>query len=406
MGKPVAPRKTPDPGWTKGTKKSTKRLINNRNMTLGNFFSSVPTVHNLKQGVNIFNQLKINEKEKQDPQQTKTNVTNVSPKIPPIVVTDKQHDMKKILTDIGVEKFNLKLISIGTKIFIENDDDATKVTNYLKEKNVEFFSHAPRNRKISKVVLSGLPVIPIETINSELEALNVHPTLIIHMNTRNPDPHRALYLLHLNEDISFHDIQKIKSIYHTMVKWAKYRPRVQGPTQCRNCSMYGHGTQNCHRKSVCTLCASNSHNQQNCPLKSLDKATTPVYKCSYCVKHNQQPVNHRASDPVCPGRQAYLNTRMSTLNQQRIKGYRPKAYENTKSNPAFVPAPMPAPLARTFSSVAADGIMNDQTDSQSEDLFTTSELLDIFKSAISRIKNCKSKLDQIQVIADLINYVI
>lgn len=404
MGKPSVPRKKPNPGWTKGTTKPTKRLTNNRNMTLGNFFSSVPTVHNLKQGVNIYDQLRDNES--QHPPQSKRNMTNVSPKIPPIIVTDKQHDMNKILVDIGIVKFNLKLISIGTKIFMENNDDVTKAVTYLKENNVDFFSHASKNQKICKVVLSGLPEVPIETIKSELEVLNVHSTQINLMSSRNPNPHRALYLVHLTENITFHDVQKIKVIYHTMVSWAKYRPRFQGPTQCRNCSMYGHGTQNCHRKPVCTLCASTSHNQSTCPLKTLDKTTTPVYKCSYCANLKLQSVNHRASDPECPGRQAYLKTRMTTFNQQRNRRNQPMLYNSIKDNTTFVPAPIPSPLTRTFSSVAADGNKNDQAASISEDLFTTAELLEIFKNAISRIKNCKSKLDQIQVIADLINHVI
>lgn len=202
---------------------------------------------------------------------------------------------------------------------------------------------------------------------------------------------------------------KIKSIYHTIVKWSKYKPRSQGPTQCRNCTMYGHGTQNCHRRPTCTLCASNDHNQSSCPIKNLAMESSPVYKCSYCANKNIQPTNHRASDPDCPARQEYIKTRKTAAEQQQKSKLARNNDNKDQNRRNFIPAPEPPPLTRTYSSVTSGGKRNEignNSSSPNEDLFTSAKLFGIFKNAVQQIKNCRTKLDQIQVIAELINYVI
>lgn len=234
------------------------------------------------------------------------------------------------------------------------------------------------------------------------------------MKTKNPNPHRALYLIHLNgNETAFQDVQKIKSIYHTIVKWSKYNPGSRGPTQCRNCSMYGHGTQNCCRKSICTLCASTDHNQLSCSLKLLAKVASPVFKCSYCTQNNIQPSNHRASDINCPGRKIYMDLRKSsTTKYQKRKAQQQENHKNQSKRDRYVPAPSPPPLTQSYRNVlsnsnehqAQQNCTNDNN--ANEDLFSTADLFKIFSNAIQDIRNCRSKLDQIQVIANLINHVL
>lgn len=196
---------------------------------------------------------------------------------------------------------------------------------------------------------------------------------------------------------------------------AKYRPSFKGPTICRNCSMFGHGTQHCHRKPSCSLCASSDHNQSICPLKILGKDTIPVFKCPYCTRNNFQPVNHRASDPSCPGRKAYADSRKQVISRQQ----KTKATEASKchqtNNKVYMDAPLPAALTHTFSSVVSKKITQripepanptPATDNTDENLFSTAELFQIFTNTIGEIRKCKTKLDQIQIIANLISYVI
>lgn len=407
-------RKTNDLGSTGGPRSGSIRKRPKPNM-LRKFLTVMPGEHNLKTGVNIFEQLQSDNAVRNNKQQQPTTSKTYRP--PPLIVTGNNNGVKDLLTANGINKFNLKIMSIGTKIFLENDDDFNKVHDALKSQAIEFFTHATKGQKILKVVLSGLPELPTKVIQDELALLNIIPTQISIMTTRKPNPHRALYLLHLHcNETTLQDLNKVKAVYHTIVKWNKYKPNFRGPTQCRNCSMYGHGTQNCHRKPICSMCASSDHNQSNCPLKNLDKESSPVYKCSYCASKNITPMNHRASDPNCPGRRAYTDLRKQSVNQQNAKR---KPIQSVASQPnklMFVNAPAPVPLTSTFSSIVSNiqkdnnHVRNDiddkNGDHHSESLFSTSELLQIFTNAIGQIRNCRTKLDQIQVIASLISHAI
>lgn len=161
-------------------------------MTIGHFLQTATTTErNIKHGVNIFDQLKTVENAEK--RQTEPRRAKVS-KPPPIVITDKSQDVSKLMAEVGIAKYNRKMISIGTKLFFENDDDSAKTLSYVKEHDVEFFTHTPKCNKIFKVVLHGLPAMEIGVIKTELESLNIQPIQIIQMTLRNPSPHRALYL--------------------------------------------------------------------------------------------------------------------------------------------------------------------------------------------------------------------
>lgn len=331
-----------------------------------------------------------------------------SHKPPPLIVTDKNFKIDELLARNEVTKYDRKFISIGTKIFLENTEDRAKISNALKQNNVDHFTYAMKDNKTYKVVLAGLPEVPVELIREELLSLNIHPEQIIQMTLRNPNPHRALYLVHLNgKESSYQDIQKIRSICHTLVRWSKYKPRARNVTQCRNCTMYGHGTRNCFRKSVCSLCASVEHSQQNCPLNNLDKDSSPVYKCSYCVKNNLQSTNHRSNDANCPGRKAYIDAREKASQRKGINVI-PNTSEQRKNHRNFTPAPNPPPITRSFKDMLVNNGHEETTiDSRRNDeLFTTTELLKIFTRATEELRKCKTKLDQIQVITSLLSYVV
>ncbi len=416
MGKAKASsRKTNDLGSSGGPRSGCIRKRPKAN-TLRKFLTTMPGEHNLKTGVNIYEQLQSDSAVKNNKQQQPT-INNKTYRPPPLIVTGNNNGVKDLLNVNGINKFNLKIISIGTKIFLENDDDFNKVHDALKSQAIEFFTHSTKGQKVLKVVLSGLPELPTKVIQDELALLNIYPTQISIMTTRKPNPHRALYLLHLNSnEMTLQDLNKVKAVYHTIVKWNKYKPNFRGPTQCRNCSMYGHGTQNCHRKPICNLCASSDHNQSNCPLRSLDKDSSPVYKCSYCARNNYTPINHRASDPNCPGRRAYTDSRKQSANHQNAKRQPIQSTESQPKKRTFIDAPAPVPLTSTFSNIVSNiqkdsnHARNDTDDKngehQSESLFSTSELLQIFTNAIGQIRNCRTKLDQIQVIASLISHAI
>lgn len=179
--------------------------------------------------------------------------------------------------------------------------------------------------------------------------------------------------------------------------------------------MYGHGTQNCHRRSSCTQCASSDHNQLACPLKQLAKDASPVFKCSYCTKNNIQPTNHRASDVNCPECKTYIDSRKSvSVQHQNSKAKQREPVKSQDKRTNYIPAPITTTTCTKFQKCSLY-TNNDQQYHQNnpnknnntdEDLFSTTELFKIFTNAIQDIKNCRTKLDQIQVMANLINHVL
>ncbi len=382
-------------------KKKLKRL---GTTPIQNFFRP----HNLNDE-NIYDCLNVENTKRNDKKVKQPASKPVKPQ--PLIVTDKGCKIDNILAEIGIVNYNCKIMSIGTKVFLYNDDDYNKVSSHLISKSIEHFSYASKQNKVCKVVLSGLPVLPIDMITADLTLLNVQPAQVVQMTTKIQNPHRALYLIHLNaSETTFQDVQKIKSICHTIVKWTVYKPRIKGHTQCRNCGMYGHGTRNCHRKSCCVLCASTEHNLFECPLKQLPKDSSPVYKCGYCVSNSLQPSNHRSSDPNYPARSNYINARKNTASKHgkplNQPGRNPKINQNTVHS---VPPPNPPPLRRSFRDVVASKENNQpniENSNTSEEMFTTAELFRIFTNAIEQIRNCKSKLDQIQVISELLSHVV
>lgn len=74
-----------------------------------------------------------------------------------------------------------------------------------------------------------------------------------------------------------------------------------------------------------------------------------------------------------------------------------------------LPAPNPPPLQRSFRDVVAQNVNKQSTNeniSSNEDMFSTAELFRILTLAIEQIRNCRSKLDQIQVISSLLSHVV
>lgn len=112
-------------------------------------------------------------------------------------------------------------------------------------------------------------------------------------------------------------------------------------------------------------------------------------------------MNHRASDPICPGRKAYTDSRNRTVHHHNTKEKPTQSNRNQLNKNLFIDAPIPAPLTNTFSSIVSntqipidngvgadtDNVIN--SDNQSGSLFSTAELLRIFTNAIGQIKNCR-----------------
>lgn len=361
------------------------------------------------------------------PSPNEPNKTKRAPKPPPVVITtDVFSFSQEAFKSNNITQYHCKKMSIGTKVFLENFNDHSTLTKHLQHVGIDFYTHQSHEQKILKVVLAGLPKISVDTVKSELATLNVKPTQLFEMTTKNPSQQKALFLLHLSgNDVTLADLKKIRYFYHHTVSWDIYKPKQKGPTQCRNCSMYGHGTQNCFRKSVCLLCASRDHGVSNCPLKQTpaeSKSSPTVFKCFYCSGKNL-PANHRASDLTCPGRKLYVDIRHNIMQKKRAgleSAKREQINNQTRHN--FKAAPKPPPLSQTYrdamlpqqNQAVPNGnvttAVNDnyppEVNNTSNDLLTTAELFRIFNSTLADFRKCKTKDQQIEVLAKLLSHVV
>lgn len=347
--------------------------------------------------------------------------------VSPIVVTDHTSDIESIFKDLNLE-YNLKMNSIGRKILPKSTEEKSKLIEKLKEKNINFFSH-PDNNKTFKVILSGLPQVDTALIETCLKEQKLTPTKITMFNTQSA---RKLYLLHFNADeVNKKTLEPIKYVHHHVIAWLPFKPKRNGPTQCMQCLMYGHGISSCNRYTVCMLCAG-AHSTKECTANNNKNNTNPVYTCFNCMSQ-KLPHNHKANDATCPFRQKYElarnNARSKTSTNKRMN---PNA-------PSYVPAPTPPPQSTSYADsmrtqqqsssrlhTNAASVNNTQTQARTNtntrstytpsnanvssgpnvnnNIWSIEECSNILFDSIERLQNCKTKFEQLKIIADLLKH--
>lgn len=326
----------------------------------------------------------------------------------PIIITDVSKKLMAVdkLKDFNFSEYSIKNMSVGFKILLNSDSDFQSFSNYLLDQNIEFYSHSTKNEKIFKVILYGLPKVDISVIKNDLQDHNVIPISIDELQSKFSNENNAVYLLKFQANcVTLSFLKKIKCICHTIVKWKPYSNKFKGPTLCRNCSMFGHGASNCHRRYVCSLCASNDHNMDNCHFNKVPNKENIAFKCFNCF-NKKLPANHRANDINCPCRSNYLEIRNKNKHNI-IQNHRISTNSFQLDNNNF---PVINSSAGNQNNTSINLNQNNLTYANQvkakNDLFSLDELLSIFYTAVDQLKQCKSKLDQIQVISSLIKHAI
>lgn len=182
--------------------------------------------------------------------------------------------------------------------------------------------------------------------------------------------------------------------------------------------MYGHGISSCSRYSVCMLCSGN-HTTKECNTIT-PNTINPVYKCFNCASANIKH-DHKANDPSCPFRAKYELSRDNARNKQKQKSPTARqtivsAYNKSDNAHRFVKAPIPPPLHATFASVTRSN-SNSQMHSNSHplpsntaipdtnnNLWTISEVTELLLNSINELSQCTTKLDQLKIIANLLQH--
>lgn len=350
---------------------------------------------------------------------TNSRPSNNTPKVPPIVSLDLPltaiHAMMKSCK-VDPKSYFVKFMTIGTKITLTNTNDFKTVKQYLVAQKKTFFTHDIPEERTRKFVLSGLPESNISEIKQQLVAANINCLEIKKITTKSPD--KCLYLVYFNDkSVKLDQLKKTKALGNVIVKWSNYITSKNGPTQCNQCQLYGHGSKNCNLPPRCLRCSGN-HHKNDCPHSEAEQFSP---KCCLCNG------NHQSNFPDCPKRLSYMSMRTNTsgrFNHQHIAKRTSNNPTNTLhlSQPNSFPALKPAKTNIAWNAIFRQPPPNPQTPSirgnqpppqnaaaftstqqpAENMLFSMEELLTISNTLIAELSVCRTKLEQFNVLSKLV----
>lgn len=219
---------------------------------------------------------------------------------PPIIIQQFTYNQVcDVLKSFKITVFQLKIMNIGIKISNLISTDYVLVKEYLVQNKIQHYTHSTPDKFPLKVILAGHPFMDIEFIKTGIVDSGIKPESIIEIiPLRKKDdihPSHISYLVKfLKSAVRFHDLKRIKYVNNVVINWYPYKNTRYGPTQCRKCQMFGHGTSNCFRKAKCPNC-SKEHSDDACT-----KLDSEPFLCANCGE------NHNSTDPICNKRLEYL----------------------------------------------------------------------------------------------------
>lgn len=230
--------------------------------------------------------------------------------IPPIVIQGIEYNkLITVFKSIDIIDFKLKLLSVGIKTTFSKLLSFTKTKDFLEKENIEYYTFSNKNTNPVKIILTGLPDINIEDLKNEIvlsgiEIENILQIIPLKPNGKEHNIHKNInYLIKFEKSkVSTQVVHKIKYLFNIVVRWFPYVNYNKGPTQCRRCQMYGHGTSHCGRFPKCLNCGQR-HN--------VDECREPIRKCANCGE------SHEANSKICTNRKTYIALRQNiNINRQ------------------------------------------------------------------------------------------
>lgn len=345
-------------------------------------------------------------------------------KLPPLVVKNAPFATVYEKMLLCEAKPVFKITRFGTKLNCSSSEDFTKVQNHLQRCGLEYYTHDQPSARPYRVVLRGLPLTDPNDLLERLKCLNIDATAayVIRRRGETAAEDESFYLLHFPKGYTdLKRLREIKYVSRISVRWDSYRSKRADVTQCTNCLHHGHGTRNCHLKPRCNNCAGN-HDTGNCPSKEGEK------RCANCSG------THQATDRSCPKRAEYLNIRRqaTTKNQPGRKAPKSEPPVPVMTTHNFPPLPkIPAPAGTSTPvgrPLAAKPEPNQQRrldprlraatnaptpppppsdpspDETSKPLFSSAECWAIFTEFSARLKQCKTRAEQVDVIGYMVCY--
>ena len=230
------------------------------------------------------------------------------------------------LSNMKRNSYLLEQVRGGTVVKISTIADYEAFLKRCIERQIPHFTHQVASQKPTRIVLLGLPNIPVEEIYEALAHQNVVPDDIKPMKIRKES---EKYLEHNNFILYFKKgttttakLREIKAINNVIVRWAYYDAKRHGPTQCRRCQEWGHGSSHCHLAPACVKCAGD-HETSACTLAGKGvKVPEDKLKCANCKQA------HSANYGGCTTRKEFIASRPQKKQPQpnRRQGGQQKRY--------------------------------------------------------------------------------
>lgn len=344
--------------------------------------------------------------------------------VPPFVVVGATDFAKaiKIVCKHAKDNYTIKYMKIGTKVQVSEMTAYMAINNELKAEGIRYFTHDVDELKIKKFVISGLPCSDISDIENSLMMQKVQFMKVQEVFVKNARfDKECIYIVSFKANTTnLSELQKIKYVNRVSVRWSEHKNKNKGPTQCRNCYMYGHGMRNCHLPKKCIKCGSTNHSLDSCDIME------EAIKCANCNG------NHMADSAACESRSKFIEmrTKFSTRSDNTDKKGKndkkdkkdknakksAKGFVSTNYDKDFPNKPMNGRTPTTnpwgpnnrnddvASSSQTDKQRNkgaSRTSNENADLFTMDEIIAITKDVFASLAQCKTKEDQLGVIVKL-----
>lgn len=322
-------------------------------------------------------------------------------KVPPIICIDvKYADMINLMKNAKIENFSIKYISMGIKVFCTTLADFETVRMTLKNNQVQYFTHDIVSSKSQKFVLSGLPNFQPNEVKSALQHEGLDIIDVKKMNTKYENENYALFLVYFNNNsITLLNLRKVKFILNVSVGWKPYQQARNGPTQCNNCQLYGHGNKNCQLQPRCAKCGL-KHQTSSCM-----KDQQPQPEASFILKCCLCGGDHSSKDRNCPKRLSYINMKLkhsqatsSSSTNTQPQSSSPQTRGTTNS---YLPS-SPVTTNKKYSDWFKPSNRNDVHTHPTDELLSNELLAEMMIELFQGLRASKTRLDQIQTVTSVV----
>lgn len=233
-------------------------------------------------------------------------VARTSTKIykPPPITACGVNDIKKFIDNLAIEEASgheqqLKTLANGDiKILTGDEHQFRRTVKILEEQKIEYHRYQLKSEKMFRVVIRGLhPETDICDIKRDLSdqghlanhVSNIQIKKKVDSKNKNSDwtfIRLPLFFVDLEPQDNNKDIYQLKKLSHQIIK-VEPPKKTKGVPQCKNCQLFGHTLNYCHKSPNCVKCGE-KHRSIDCTKSKKTKS-----KCANCGE------NHTANWKGC-----------------------------------------------------------------------------------------------------------